>query len=82
MAVKPTHIVDASALIAYFKSEEGHEKFADLLRDERNVLAMHTVNLCESITTTCARMDWKKPKAPGPMPMRFSESWRLLICSS
>lgn len=47
MAVKPTHIVDASALIAYFKSEEGHEKFADLLRDERNVLAMHTVNLCE-----------------------------------
>ena len=47
MAVKPTHIVDASALIAYFKSEEGHAKFADLLRDERNVLTMHTVNLCE-----------------------------------
>lgn len=47
MAVKPTHIVDASALIAYFKSEEGHEKFADLLRDDRNVLAMHSVNLCE-----------------------------------
>jgi len=47
MAAKPTHIVDASALIVYFKSEEGHERFADLLRDERNALAMHTVNLCE-----------------------------------
>ena len=47
MAARPTHIVDASALIAYFKSEQGHEKFADLLRDERNVLAMHTANLCE-----------------------------------
>jgi len=47
MAAKPTHIVDASALIAYFKGEEGHDKFADLLLDERNILAMHTVNLCE-----------------------------------
>lgn len=47
MTAKPTHIVDASALIAYFKSEDGHEKFAELLRDERNVLAMHAVNLCE-----------------------------------
>lgn len=47
MTAKPTHIVDASALIAYFKSEAGHEKFAELLRDERNVLAMHAVNLCE-----------------------------------
>jgi predicted nucleic acid-binding protein len=47
MTAKPTHIVDASALIAYFKSENGHEKFAELLRDERNILAMHAVNLCE-----------------------------------
>lgn len=47
MAARPTHIVDASALIAYFKSEEGHENFADLLRDEQNVFAMHTANLCE-----------------------------------
>lgn len=47
MAAKPTHIVDASALIAYFKNEEGHEKFADFLLDERNVLAIHVVNLCE-----------------------------------
>lgn len=47
MAAKPTHIVDASALIAYFKSENGQEKFAELLQDERNVLAIHAANLCE-----------------------------------
>lgn len=47
MAIKPTHIVDASALILHFKGEEGSEKFAELLGDERNVLAMHIVNLCE-----------------------------------
>ena len=42
-----THVVDASALIAYFKGEAGHEHFADLLLDERNNLAIHSVNLCE-----------------------------------
>jgi predicted nucleic acid-binding protein len=42
-----THIVDASALIAYFKGEVGHERFANLLLDERNNLAIHAVNLCE-----------------------------------
>ena len=47
MAAKHTHIVDASALIAYFKGEEGQEKFADLLRDDRTALAIHAVNLCE-----------------------------------
>ncbi|MFQ5790397.1 MAG: PIN domain-containing protein [Acidobacteriota bacterium] len=44
---KPTHIVDASALIAYFKGEDGHDRFAELLKDEQHVLAMHIVNLCE-----------------------------------
>lgn len=44
---KPTHIVDASALIAYFKGEDGQDTFAELLKDDRNVLAMHVVNLCE-----------------------------------
>ncbi len=33
-----THIVDASALVAYFKGEAGHE---------RNIVAIHAVNLCE-----------------------------------
>lgn len=47
MAGKPTHVVDASALIAYFKGEAGQERFAEILRDERNLLAMHSVNLCE-----------------------------------
>jgi predicted nucleic acid-binding protein len=47
MAAKITHIVDANAVIAYFKGEEGHEIVADLLRDEENVLAIHAVQLCE-----------------------------------
>lgn len=42
-----THLVDASALIAYFKGEAGHERIAQLLADERNNLAIHAVNLCE-----------------------------------
>lgn len=47
MAPPPTHIVDASALIAYFKEEAGHEKFRALLADEQNILAIHATNLCE-----------------------------------
>lgn len=42
-----THVVDACALIAYFKGEAGRERFAELLADEENVLAIHIVNLCE-----------------------------------
>jgi predicted nucleic acid-binding protein len=42
-----THVVDASALIAYFKEESGYKRFAGLLADEENVLAIHIVNLCE-----------------------------------
>ncbi len=41
MSASPTHIVDASALIAYFKQEPGHENLASLLGDEHNLLAMH-----------------------------------------
>ncbi len=47
MAAKPTHILDANALIAYFKGENGHELVTKLLRDEENSLAIHVVNLCE-----------------------------------
>jgi uncharacterized protein with PIN domain len=47
MPAKPSHIVDASAVIAYFKQEQGHEVFASLLADEENVLAVHVTNLCE-----------------------------------
>lgn len=42
-----THVVDASALIAYFKGEQGHERVAALLTDERYNLAIHIINLCE-----------------------------------
>ncbi len=47
MATKPTHVVDASALIAYFKEEAGHENFAAIFADEENVLVIHATNLCE-----------------------------------
>jgi predicted nucleic acid-binding protein len=47
MPLPPTHIVDASALIAYFKEEAGHEKFRTILADEQNILAIHATNLCE-----------------------------------
>ena len=42
-----THVLDASALIAFFKGEPGHESVAALLKDERHNLGMHIVNLCE-----------------------------------
>jgi len=42
-----THIVDACALIAYFKQENGHEVFEALFADDENVLAIHSTNLCE-----------------------------------
>jgi predicted nucleic acid-binding protein len=42
-----THVIDASALIAYLKGGQGHERFAELLADDENILAIHIVNLCE-----------------------------------
>ena len=42
-----THVVDASALVAYFKGEQGHDHVAALLMDERNNLVIHAVTLCE-----------------------------------
>ncbi len=43
----PTHMVDASAIIAYLKGEPGQDVLAALLRDDRNVLWMHVLNVCE-----------------------------------
>jgi predicted nucleic acid-binding protein len=42
-----THLVDTSAMIAYFKEESGHNKFAELLADSETILAMHLMNLGE-----------------------------------
>jgi predicted nucleic acid-binding protein len=47
VAAKPTHVVDACALIAYLKGEQGNERLAELLADEENTLAIHILNLCE-----------------------------------
>ena len=47
MASKPSHILDASALIAYLKGEEGSERLRELLLDDHNVLAIHSLNMFE-----------------------------------
>ena len=47
MPSRPTHVIDACALIAYLGQENGHETFAALLADEQNVLVIHATNLCE-----------------------------------
>jgi predicted nucleic acid-binding protein len=47
VAAKPTHVVDACALIAYLKGEQGNDRVAELLADEGNTLAIHILNLCE-----------------------------------
>lgn len=47
MASQPTHVIDASALIAYLKGEPGNERLAELVADGENILAIHILNLCE-----------------------------------
>lgn len=47
MPARPTHVLDASALIAYLKGEPGQEVVGELLRDDATVLVIHTMNLCE-----------------------------------
>ncbi len=47
MPARFTHVADACAVIAYLKGEAGHDRFAEILQDERNVAAIHAVNLCE-----------------------------------
>ena len=64
-----THVVDASALISYFKEEQGHEQFAELLADEENVFAIHIVNLCE--------VHYGYYRSDGPA--RAEEAWEKAI---
>ena len=47
MPVKCTHIADTSALIAYLKGEDGHDKFAALLMEDCNVIGIHATTLCD-----------------------------------
>jgi len=42
-----THVIDACAVVAYLKKEKGVNEFADLLKNENNVMAIHCINLCE-----------------------------------
>ena len=67
MPLQPTHVVDAAAVIAYLKGETGQDRFAALLEDPRNVLAIHSVNLCEiyynylrSDSVEIAEQAWEK----------------------
>jgi len=47
MALRPTHVLDTSAVVAYLKGEPGADVFAAILAEEQNILAIHAVNLCE-----------------------------------
>jgi predicted nucleic acid-binding protein len=47
MPPRPTHVVDACAAIAYLKGEPGQDNLRQILTDERNSVAIHSVNLCE-----------------------------------
>lgn len=47
MPLRPTHVLDASAVVAYLKDEPGAEVLAALLAQEQNVVVIHAVNLCE-----------------------------------
>ena len=41
------YVIDACALIAYFRGEEGGEKLKEILKDSDNKCYMHAVNLGE-----------------------------------
>ncbi len=47
MALRPTYLLDASAVVAYLKGEQGADVFGGILSEEQNILAIHAVNLCE-----------------------------------
>lgn len=47
MPASPTHVADASAMIALLKDELGSAPFSQILSDTRNVVVMHATNLCE-----------------------------------
>jgi uncharacterized protein with PIN domain len=47
MPLRPTHVLDTSAVVAYLKGEQGADVFAGILAQDQNVLAIHAVNLCE-----------------------------------
>lgn len=42
-----THVLDASAAIAFLKNEVGAEVVADILAEENSRVCMHAVNACE-----------------------------------
>jgi predicted nucleic acid-binding protein len=45
--VRVTYILDACAIIAYFKGEEGGDKLVALMEDETSKILMHYINLGE-----------------------------------
>src|SRR5437870_3918227 len=47
MPLRPSHVLDTSAVVAYLKGEAGADIFAGVLAQDQNVLAIHAVNLCE-----------------------------------
>jgi len=47
MPFKPTHILDANAVIAYLKNEPGADVVAELIANPEHRLAIHAVNATE-----------------------------------
>jgi predicted nucleic acid-binding protein len=47
MPFKPTHILDACAVIAYLKNEPGADVVAELISNPESRLAIHSVNATE-----------------------------------
>ena len=81
-----THIVDASALIAYYRLENGHQRFADILSCEENVLAIHSINLLEvyydyyrSDGPDVAEQVWKKTVSLLQLIDRLDERFLKIV---
>jgi PIN domain nuclease of toxin-antitoxin system len=47
------YVVDACALIAFLRKEEGADKLRNLMKDPGNSFYMHAINLCEVYYDTC-----------------------------
>ena len=41
------YVIDACALIAYFRKEEGGEKLRQIFKEDGNICYMHAVNIGE-----------------------------------
>jgi|GEM_PF-3191521 len=50
------YVLDACALLAFLRGEEGADKIETLFLDNNNRCSAHAVNLCEVYFNLCARV--------------------------